>query len=71
MDDSLVALINDAVSNQQWILLALAIVLLIVPIVLRALGKQIPIVDQLVPVITGFLKGLLKKPEPKRPASGA
>lgn len=65
MDDVLI-LINDAAASGNWLVLALAVVLLAVPIVLKALKKPVPIVDQLVPVLVGLLKRLKKDPPPEQ-----
>jgi hypothetical protein len=62
--DELLALLNDAASTQNWPVLAAGVVLLAVPIVLKALGKSVPILDQALPMAVKFLKGM-KKPEPK------
>jgi hypothetical protein len=62
--DDLLALINDAASTQNWPVLAGAVAVLVVPIVLKAIGKPVPILDQALPVVVRFLKGV-KKPEVK------
>lgn len=46
------ALIDYAVAHHDWLLLAAASVALIVPIVMKLLGKQIPVVDS---ILTGAL----------------
>jgi hypothetical protein len=62
--DELLALLNDAAANQNWPVLAAGVVLLAVPIVLKAIGKPVPILDQAIPTAIKFLKGI-KKPAPK------
>lgn len=62
--DDLLALINEAASSQNWPLLAGAVAVLIVPIVLKAVGKPVPVLDQAVPAVVRLLKGI-KKPAPK------
>lgn len=62
--DELLALIQDAATTQNWVLLAAGVGVLAVPIVLKALGKNVPGLDQATPVIVGFLQKL-KKPAPK------
>lgn len=62
--DELLTIISDAAMSHSWLMLALAVVLLAVPIVLKALGKSVPIVDQLLPVLVGLLKSLKKAPPP-------
>lgn len=64
MDDSLLQLINDSVMNHQWVILAIASVLLIVPLVLKALGKSVPIVDQIITIVASILRSFAKKPAP-------
>ena len=62
--DELLSLLNDAASTQNWPVLAAGVVLLAVPIVLKAIGKPVPILDQALPAAVKFLKGI-KKPAPK------
>lgn len=62
--DEVLSLINDAATTQNWVLLAAGVALLAVPIVLKALGKNVPGLDQVTPIAVGFLKKL-KKPAPK------
>ena len=62
--DEVLSLINDAATTQNWVLLAAAVALLAVPIVLKALGKNVPGLDKLTPIAVGFLQKL-KKPAPK------
>lgn len=60
--DELLTLISEAAASHSWVVLALALVLLAIPLVLKALGKSVPIVDQLLPALVGLLKGFKKKP---------
>lgn len=62
--DEVLSLINDAATTQNWVLLSAAVALLAVPIVLKALGKNVPGLDKLTPIAVGFLQKL-KKPAPK------
>jgi hypothetical protein len=64
MDDSLLDLVNQAAQSQQWLILAIAVVLLAVPVVLKALGKSVPILDQILAVATSLLKTFAKKTPP-------
>lgn len=64
--DELLALINDAATAQNWPVLAAGIAVLAVPIVLKALGKSVPGLDQATPVIVGFLKKFKKAPPPEQ-----
>lgn len=65
MDDLLV-LLNDAASTQNWPVLAAGVAVLAVPIVLKALGKSVPGLDQATPVIVGFLRKFKKAPPPEQ-----
>lgn len=64
--DDLIALLNDAATTQNWPVLAAGILVLAVPIVLKALGKSVPGLDQATPVIVGFLKKFKKAPPPEQ-----
>ena len=61
--DELLALISDAASTQNWVLLAAGVGVLAVPIVLKALGKSVPGLDQL----TKFAVDALRKVKPPAP----
>ena len=63
------ALINEAAQNKDWLLLAVGCVALAVPIVLKALGKNIPVVDQILDVLIRVAVNFRKKPVPT-PANG-
>jgi hypothetical protein len=60
----LLAVIDAAAQSQDWLILAIASVLLIVPIVLKALGKKIPLVDGIVELAVSVLKARKKAPPP-------
>lgn len=57
-------IINQAAAGGDWILLAVGAVALIVPIVLKALGKSVPVVDQIISVVLKVATSLRK---PKAP----
>jgi hypothetical protein len=58
------ALINEAAQNKDWLLLAVGCVALAVPIVLKAMGKNIPVVDQVLDVLIRVAVNFRKKPVP-------
>lgn len=60
METDLVTLINEAAVNHQWVLLGVAVVCLVVPIVLKALGKSVPIVDQAIAIVLKVARGFSK-----------
>lgn len=62
-------IIDTAAQTQDWLVLAVASVLLIVPIVLKALGKRVPLVDGAIKLAVGILKSRKPK-EPPAPQSG-
>lgn len=55
-------IINDAAQGHDWLVLAIAAVLLIVPVVMKALGKKVPIVDTILDLGLKVLPLLKKKP---------
>jgi hypothetical protein len=61
--DELLALINDAAASHNWPVVAGGVAVLAVPIVLKALGKSVPGLDQL----TKFAVDQLKKVKPPAP----
>ena len=63
----IVEIIDVAAQSKDWIVLAIASVLLIVPIVLKALGKHVPLVDSAVELVLGILKGMKRKAPPPLP----
>lgn len=52
----IVSLINDAVAAKNWPLLAVAVLMLVVPIVLHLIGKDVPVVTSVLTKIAEFLK---------------
>lgn len=58
----LTQIINDAAQGHDWLVLAIACVLLIVPVVMKALGKKVPIVDTILDLGLKVLPLLKKKP---------
>lgn len=61
--DELLSLINDAAASHNWPVVAGGVVVLAVPIVLKALGKSVPGLDQL----TTFAVSALRKVKPPAP----
>ncbi len=59
----LLSIIDNAAQSQDWLILAVSSVLLVVPIVLKALGKKVPLVDGVIE----FAIGVLKSRKPKEP----
>ena len=64
----ILAIIDAAAQSQDWLILAIASVLLIVPIVLKALGKKVPLVDGIVELAVSVLKSRKPKAPPPVPA---
>ena len=57
------SVINDAVAARNWPLLAVAILVLVVPMVLVALGKNFPVVSQIADgLLAVAVKLFAKKP---------
>lgn len=63
------AIINSAVVSHDWVTLAVAVVVLVVPIVLKAMGKNVPVVDAVIGWVRSVLAARAKKPTPP-PAAG-
>lgn len=58
--------IDAAAQSKDWLVLGIASVVLVVPIVLKALGKRVPLVDAAAEFVVGILKARKKPlPEPK------
>lgn len=57
-------LLHDAIANHGWVIAACAGLIILVPLVLKALGKNIPGVDLVLDVAVGLLKSFSKKPAP-------
>jgi hypothetical protein len=53
-------LVHDAIANHGYIVAALAGLIVLVPIVLKALGKDIPFLDGVLEVVVGVLKSFNK-----------
>lgn len=62
--NDILTIIDTAAQTQDWVILAIASVVLIVPIVLKALGKKVPLVDAGVNLVVGILKGMKRKAPP-------
>ncbi len=63
-----VAMINEAVAAKNWPLLVVAVLMILVPIVLHLVGKDVPVVSVVLMKIAEFLKA--RKPvveEPVKP----
>lgn len=65
--NDILTIIDTAAQSQDWVILAIASVVLIVPIVLKALGKKVPLVDAGVSLVVGILKGMKRKAPPPLP----
>ena len=68
--ENLEALIHEAAQNKDWLTLAIAAVLLIVPVVMKALGKKVPLLDSGLDLVAKILPALKKKPVEPPPAEG-
>lgn len=64
------ALINEAAQNKEWVLLAVSAVALIVPIVLKAIGKQVPLLDTILDVAIKIAVSLRKPKAVEAPKDG-
>lgn len=65
--DGVMEMLNAAAQSQDWLALGLLAVAVVVPVVLKAMGKKVPFVDTAVSAIVAFVKS--KKPkEPPPPA---
>lgn len=66
MDETL-NMLNAAAQSQDWLALGLLSLVVVVPVVLKAMGKKVPFVDTAVSAVLAFVKS--KKPkEPPPPA---
>ena len=65
--ESLEDLINEAAQTKNWPMLAAAAVILIVPVVLKALGKSVPLLDQALSWAQKALPMMRKKEVPPAP----
>ncbi len=67
-------LLHDSIANHGYLVAALAAVLVLVPIVLKAFGKSLPFVDGLLEAAVGALKAFSKPkvvPVPTEPEKAA
>jgi hypothetical protein len=64
------SIINEAAQSRDWLMLAAASLALIVPVVLKALGKSVPIVDQLLGLLLKVVSAFRKPPQAPPPADG-
>lgn len=62
MDPELLQMLQDAAINHQWLLLGVGLVCLLVPLVLKAMGKSVPVVDSLLDMVLKIAKGFKKSP---------
>jgi hypothetical protein len=67
VEPTLEDLINEAAQSKNWPMLAAAAVILIVPVVLKALGKSVPLLDQALAWAQKALPMLKKKAPPPAP----
>lgn len=67
MENDLLTQLSDAVAGQNWIAVAAIGLAIVIPLVLKALGKNVPFVDPILRVIVGWARGL-KGPKAPAPA---
>lgn len=67
--NELVAQLVTAAAEHNWVVVALVAVLIAVPIVLRLLGKEIPLVSSILDIVAKLIP-MLKKKAPAPPAEG-
>lgn len=70
MDQKLIDDINTAVQSHNWVVLIVCAVALIVPIVLKVMGKSIPIVDTILDLAVKVVKALKPNAPPPPPKAG-
>lgn len=63
----IVDIIDAAAQTQDWVVLVIASLVLVVPLVLKGMGKKVPLVDAAVALVTGVLKGMKRKAPPPLP----
>ena len=56
----ILALLNDAAAQKDWVVLAILGAAVIVPVVLKALGKHVPLVDTVIEWVVAILKARKK-----------
>lgn len=64
------SIINEAAQNRDWLMLAAASLALVVPVVLKALGKSVPVVDQLLGLLLKVVSAFRKPPQAPPPVDG-
>jgi hypothetical protein len=52
------SIVSLALDHKDYILLAVALVAMVVPVVLKALGKDVPIIDSLLEAVVGLVEKL-------------
>ena len=72
MDQTTIDLLNQAAQNKDWITLAVVAVVIIVPLVLKVLGKKVPILDTILDLTLKIVRVArpqkpLPPPEPGKP----
>lgn len=66
--DDILSMLGDAAQVQDWLGLGLLALVVIVPVVLKALGKKIPLADTAISAILAFVKSRKPKAPPPVPA---
>ncbi len=65
--DSLTQVLQDALamhSTAGYVIAGVLALCILVPLVLKALGKSVPLLDPALAILSSILKGLVKKPAP-------
>lgn len=65
MEPNTLDLLNQAAQSKDWLALAVAGIAVVVPVVLKLLGKNVPIVDSIISVALKVLPALRKAPAAK------
>lgn len=63
--NQLISALSDAAAAHNWLVVGVVALLLIVPLVLKMLGKDLPILDAAFGWIAGFLPQLRAATDPK------
>lgn len=63
----IVAMINDAIGTKNWPLLVVAVLMILVPVVLKLLGKDVPFVSSVLIKVAEFFKSRPPVQEPPKP----
>lgn len=69
VSDDAAQLLHDALAmgdTTGYIIAAIAALMLIVPIVLKALGKKVPVLDPILGFLLKVLRGFTRAPEPAK-----